>query len=161
MTCSSASQWFSQGISISSTNKTDYHDITEILLKVVLNTITLKLTPLTRFWFQRIYFYFQVLHIIQRLTDLPISVDVLQVQIYHVSNCIGGVIVRVLALNAVNRGFEPGSCQDCEIDNCCISNSLRNIKKKEQRPGDSCFGSDFTHYSYRELHKIFSHYYFR
>ena len=77
------------------------------------------------------------------------------------TNGISGVIVRVLALNAVNRGFEPGSCQDCEIDNCCISNSLRNIKKKEQRPGDSCFGNDFTHYSYRELHKIFSHYYFR
>jgi hypothetical protein len=123
MTCSSASQWFSQGISISSTNKTDYHDITEILLKVVLNTITLKLTPLTRFWFQRIYFYFQVLHIIQRLTDLPISVDVLQVQIYHVSNCIGGVIVRVLALSAVNRGFELWSDQtkNYKIGICCFS----------------------------------------
>ena len=30
---------------ISSTNKTNYHDITEILLKVVLNTINLMLTP--------------------------------------------------------------------------------------------------------------------
>jgi hypothetical protein len=29
---------------VSSTNKTDCHDITEILLKVVLNTITLSLT---------------------------------------------------------------------------------------------------------------------
>jgi hypothetical protein len=28
---------------VSSTNKTDHHDITEILLKVVLNTITLTL----------------------------------------------------------------------------------------------------------------------
>ena len=35
-----AGQWFSPGIPISSTNKTDRHDITEILLKVVLNTIT-------------------------------------------------------------------------------------------------------------------------
>jgi hypothetical protein len=33
--------WFSLGILVSSTNKTDRHDITEILLKVVLNTITL------------------------------------------------------------------------------------------------------------------------
>jgi len=32
--------WFSSGTSVSSTNKTDRHDITEILLKVVLNTIT-------------------------------------------------------------------------------------------------------------------------
>jgi len=36
-----AGQWFSP---VSSTNKTDRHDITEILLKVALNTITLTLT---------------------------------------------------------------------------------------------------------------------
>jgi hypothetical protein len=33
-------QWFSPGTPVSYTNKTDCHDITEILLKVVLNTIT-------------------------------------------------------------------------------------------------------------------------
>jgi hypothetical protein len=33
-------QWFSPGIPVSSTNKTDRHDMTEILLKVALNTIT-------------------------------------------------------------------------------------------------------------------------
>jgi hypothetical protein len=32
--------WFSPGLPVSSTNKTDRHDIAEILLKVVLNTIT-------------------------------------------------------------------------------------------------------------------------
>ena len=32
-------RWFSSGTPISSTNKTDHHDITEILLKVALNTI--------------------------------------------------------------------------------------------------------------------------
>jgi hypothetical protein len=31
--------WFSSGLPVSSTNKTDRHDITEILLKVALNTI--------------------------------------------------------------------------------------------------------------------------
>ena len=31
--------WFSQGTPVSSTNKTDHHDIAEILLKVALNTI--------------------------------------------------------------------------------------------------------------------------
>ena len=36
-----ASQWFSPGTPVSSTNKTYYHDITGILLKVALNTITL------------------------------------------------------------------------------------------------------------------------
>ena len=34
-----AGQWFSPGTPVSSTNKTDRHDIAEILLKVVLNTI--------------------------------------------------------------------------------------------------------------------------
>jgi hypothetical protein len=37
-------QWFSQGTLVSSTNKTDWHNITEIVLKVALNTITLTLT---------------------------------------------------------------------------------------------------------------------
>jgi hypothetical protein len=32
-------QWFSPGAPVSSTNKTDRHDITEILLKVALNII--------------------------------------------------------------------------------------------------------------------------
>ena len=36
--------WFSLGTAVSSTNKTDRHDITEIVLKVALNTITLTLT---------------------------------------------------------------------------------------------------------------------
>jgi hypothetical protein len=34
-------QWFSLGTLVSSSNKTDRHDISEILLKVALNTITL------------------------------------------------------------------------------------------------------------------------
>jgi len=34
-------RWFSPVTQVSSTNKTDCHDITEILLKVVLNTVTI------------------------------------------------------------------------------------------------------------------------
>ena len=34
-----AGQWFSPGTPVFSTNKNDHHDITEILLKVALNTI--------------------------------------------------------------------------------------------------------------------------
>jgi hypothetical protein len=34
--------WFSPGPAVSSTNKTDRHDITDILLKVALNTIKQK-----------------------------------------------------------------------------------------------------------------------
>jgi hypothetical protein len=35
-------QWFSPGTPVSSTNKTNCHDIAEILLKVALNTISQK-----------------------------------------------------------------------------------------------------------------------
>ena len=37
-------RWFSPGTPVSSTHKTDSHDIAEILLKVALNTVTLTLT---------------------------------------------------------------------------------------------------------------------
>ena len=39
-----AGRWFSSGPPVSSTNKTDCHNITEIMLKVVYNTINPKLT---------------------------------------------------------------------------------------------------------------------
>ena len=37
----SAGRWFSPGTPVTSTNKTDHHDIAEILLNVALSTITL------------------------------------------------------------------------------------------------------------------------
>ena len=37
--CLATGQWFSPGTLVSSTNKTDHHYLTEILLNVVLNTI--------------------------------------------------------------------------------------------------------------------------
>ena len=37
----SVGRWYSPGSSVSSTNKSECHDIAEILLKVILNTITL------------------------------------------------------------------------------------------------------------------------
>jgi hypothetical protein len=40
-------QWFSPGTSISSTNKNDRHDITEIVLKVALDAINLNQTSMT------------------------------------------------------------------------------------------------------------------
>jgi len=38
-------RWFSPGTPVSCTNKTDRHDITDILLKVALNTINPNLNP--------------------------------------------------------------------------------------------------------------------
>jgi hypothetical protein len=40
-----AVRWFSPGTPVSSTNKIEHPDLSEILLKVTLSTITLKLTP--------------------------------------------------------------------------------------------------------------------
>ena len=45
-------RWFSPGTPLSSNNKTDRHDITEILLKVALNTITLTLLPTSEIVFR-------------------------------------------------------------------------------------------------------------
>jgi len=39
-----AGRWFSPGTPVSSTSKTDRHNITEILLKVAFNTINLSLS---------------------------------------------------------------------------------------------------------------------
>ena len=47
---------FSRGIPVSSTNKTNRHDITEILLKVMLNTMTLTLMTTYKFVFLDIIF---------------------------------------------------------------------------------------------------------
>jgi hypothetical protein len=41
MSVIAADRWISPGIPVSSTNKTDRHEIAEILLKVALSTITL------------------------------------------------------------------------------------------------------------------------
>ena len=42
-------QWFSPSTPVSSTNKIDHHNITEILLKMALNTITLTVTRVDYF----------------------------------------------------------------------------------------------------------------
>jgi hypothetical protein len=53
-----AGLWFSPGTPNSSTNKTDQHDIIEILLKVALNTITLNNTAavliMIKVWTQKL-----------------------------------------------------------------------------------------------------------
>jgi len=47
--CLAIGWWFSPGTPVSSTNKTDRHDITEILLKVALNTINPNLKILYKY----------------------------------------------------------------------------------------------------------------
>jgi hypothetical protein len=45
-----ASQWFSLGTPVSSTSRIDHHNITKILLKVALSTITLTPQLILKFW---------------------------------------------------------------------------------------------------------------
>jgi len=59
-----AGRWFSLGTAVSSTNKTDHQDITELLLKVALNTITLTLLFLKELFplFHLEYFIKKIVH---------------------------------------------------------------------------------------------------
>jgi len=57
--------WFSPGTPVSSTNKTDRHDITEMLLKVALNTITQTKAYLTCPSFNLNNIYFENNHYIK------------------------------------------------------------------------------------------------
>jgi hypothetical protein len=45
-----AGQWYFPGTPVSSTNKTDCHNITEILLKVALNTIVFSVPKRLQIW---------------------------------------------------------------------------------------------------------------
>ena len=66
-------QWFSLGTLISSTNKTNFHDITEILLKVALNTINLNPTSFTSVLF---------MIVIQMGTDHKLITDIVAVIVW-------------------------------------------------------------------------------
>ena len=53
--------WFSPGVLVFSTNKTNSHDITEILLKVALNTIMITLAPTIQSFFVYFYLYWNLI----------------------------------------------------------------------------------------------------
>jgi hypothetical protein len=66
--------WFSPGPPVSSTNKTDRHDITEILLKVALNTIN-KTKPSQKHSYQ----FLQTQRMIPRITDTLLNACIVPV----------------------------------------------------------------------------------
>ena len=63
-----AGWWYSPGIPVSSTNKTDQHDIPGIALKVALNTITL-----THFPFLIVVAQNWIIFVVLRISILPLS----------------------------------------------------------------------------------------
>ena len=78
----SAGRWFSTGTPISSTNKTDCLDIIEILLKVVLNTITL--TSLCQY----LYHIYSLLHKTHLYASICTIIYSLQHKThFHASKC--------------------------------------------------------------------------
>jgi hypothetical protein len=111
--CYKACQWLAAGrwfSLVSSTSKTDLHDITEILLKVPLSTITL--TPLK--FIYEIGFYIWIYTYI----NLPFYMHCAFLQSYLRNGSIGGVTVSVLVSSAVSRWFESqsGQMKDSKID---------------------------------------------
>ena len=98
----------SPGTLVSSSNKTDRRDITGILLKVALNTITHSLV----------------------LSENNNITKNTQMSMNH----IGGVMVSVLASSAVDCGFEPrsGQTKDYKIGICCFSAKHAAIRRKSK-----------------------------
>ena len=98
----------SPGTLVSSSNKTDRRDITGILLKVALNTITHRLV----------------------LSENNNITKNTQMSMNH----IGGVMVSVLASSAVDCGFEPrsGQTKDYKIGICCFSAKHAAIRRKSK-----------------------------
>ena len=63
------------------------------------------------------------------------------------TNHIGGVMVRVLAFNAVDRGFEPrlAKTKDYKIGICCYSAKHAALRRKSRimsPSGTTCLSSD-------------------
>jgi hypothetical protein len=78
--------WFSPGIPVSSTNKTDRHDKTEILLKVALNTITLSRKQIISFQLENFFhvnlfivYHFATYFFLQKLDGRFLPVNQLQI----------------------------------------------------------------------------------
>ena len=94
-----AGLWFSP---VSSNNKIDCHDNTEILLKVALNTINLTL----------LYSGFH-LSVIKRYT--------IKHSQQNRTNHIGDVLVTMFISDVVDCGFDPRQTKDYKIGICCFS----------------------------------------
>jgi len=54
--------------------------------------------------------------------------------VWNSQNCIGGVIVCILASSAVDRGFEPrsGQTKDYKIGICCFSAKYAALRRKSK-----------------------------
>ena len=134
-------RWYSPNTIVSSTNKTDHHNITEILLKAVLITITLtrdfffrcqvystlqsdstqvRITiTLTTVTCDRSVVFFEYSGFLHQKNWPPqYSWNIVENGVKHHKtnqtnqrNCIGGVMVSMLTSSVVDHGFEPWAGQ--------------------------------------------------
>ena len=140
--------WFSPGTLASFTTKTGHHDIAEILLKVALNTISNQIVTLPLFYKFHLYNSYNY-HIIDDKYSLVSNCHQLIVpRIYLYVNhplkstrrliinmyCIGRVMVSMIVWSALDRGFEPRSCEnkDNKIDICCFSTWQAALRSKSK-----------------------------
>ena len=69
-------RWFSLGTTVSFTNKTDYHDITEIVLIVALNTITLTLNKTFCIICKNYLHFISYFRISSKTVDIKVWLDI-------------------------------------------------------------------------------------
>ena len=89
-----ASRWFSPGTPVSSTNKTDRHDITEILLKVAFNTITLY------------YIYIYIIHIDGGICKITLPVYCILFYIQNLVKLTKDILIR-MCLTKLQTMYDP------------------------------------------------------
>jgi hypothetical protein len=69
-----------------------------------------------------------------RQTRVSLLTDLATISVFMFVNCIGGVMVSVLALSVVGRGFKPrsGQTKDYAIGICCFSAKPTVLMRKNK-----------------------------
>ena len=92
--------WFSPGTLVSSNNNTDHNDITEILLKVALNTLTLTLYKMI--W-PRLLYYLLIISLTKIITETCHTHSILYLSLYFFNTIIKMFKLRFGSHRAVSR----------------------------------------------------------
>ena len=136
-----AGRWFSPGTPVSSTNKTDSHDITEILLNVALNTTNKTLARSMRRNMKATY------RLINTFLYIDISSTIIQ-SLYH-------VIVVIGSYPSAGHISNVTTCASSYIGDCCVDSYnimvkncsgyyVYNLVPPTTCPQGYCFGKRFV-----------------
>jgi len=141
----STGPWFFPGTPVSSTNKTDRHHITEILLNIIKPNQTKQrinrcisvffLDAHCRHIFQYSLLLLDLKYVSYFFSSSLFCVFIfIFIYLFIYSNRIGGVMFNVLASSAVDRGFKPrlGQTKDYQIGICCFSAKHATLRRKSK-----------------------------